>query len=42
MSFSVAASSGGTLGTLSNLTIDNTTRTGGFDVTFTGGRQHHA
>ena len=35
--FSVATSSGGTQATLSNLTIDNTTRTGGFDATFTGG-----
>ena len=32
--FSVASSSGGTQGTISNLTIDNVARTGGFDVTF--------
>ena len=34
--FSVVSASGGTLGTVSNLSLDNLARTGGFDVTFSG------
>ena len=34
--FSVVSASGGALGTVSNLSLDNVARTGGFDVTFSG------
>ena len=34
--FSVVSSSAGALGTVSNLSLDNVARTGGFDVTFSG------
>ena len=34
--FSVVSASGGTLGTVSNLSLDNLARTGGFDVTYSG------